>query len=172
MNKYLKEDIDNFLPTTDYSKKKIKILIRDRGVCGLCKLDILKFKDFNVDHIVPSSKGGSNALSNLQAAHKKCNSIKGSKENLPPEYFIKFVGKKYTERKLRKIESKKQTIKSPNRIKTMVLPYQHLNIDELGVDYCLELYNEIQRHGTSRLSYRKFKDYFEKYSSVKKSIYF
>lgn len=41
-------------------------------------------------------------------------------------------------------------------------------IEDSEVDYCVELYNEIQRHGTTRLSYNMFKEHFEKYAKAKK----
>ena len=34
---------------------------------------------------------------------------------------------------------------------------------DLKTSWTMELYNEIQRHGMTRLSYNKFKEYFEKY---------
>lgn len=46
-------------------------------ICGLCSRWIKRIEDANIDHILPRSLGGSNHKSNLQLAHRKCNSIKG-----------------------------------------------------------------------------------------------
>lgn len=35
-------------------------------------------RDYDIDHIIPKSKGGTIAPSNLQLAHKRCNRAKGS----------------------------------------------------------------------------------------------
>lgn len=48
------------------------------GVCGICRQHVpLHITTF--DHIVPLSKGGPHILSNLQPAHKSCNSSKGDR---------------------------------------------------------------------------------------------
>lgn len=69
-------------------KRRIQILfLRQRGLCHLCGEvmsmanpgDRLKPRDANIDHYVPRSRGGSNAMSNLRAAHYECNHEKGSK---------------------------------------------------------------------------------------------
>lgn len=44
--------------------------------CALCGMP-LTFEEATLDHIVPLSKGGTNDISNLQLAHKKCNWEKG-----------------------------------------------------------------------------------------------
>jgi 5-methylcytosine-specific restriction endonuclease McrA len=48
------------------------------GICGICDL-FVPLEDVTWDHITPISKGGPHALSNLQPAHRVCNSIKGSR---------------------------------------------------------------------------------------------
>lgn len=35
-------------------------------------------RDYDLDHIVPKSRGGTIALSNLQLSHKHCNRAKGN----------------------------------------------------------------------------------------------
>ena len=50
---------------------------RDKGICGICKLPVER--DFDVDHIVPLSKGGEHSYSNVQLAHPKCNREKGTR---------------------------------------------------------------------------------------------
>lgn len=65
------------------SKKQWKALYREQikiGMCYcyLCGKLIEKEKDFNLDHVVPLSRGGLNAPSNWRATHKTCNADKGA----------------------------------------------------------------------------------------------
>lgn len=59
---------------------------RDEWCCGICgssvdaNLDrITHERGATVDHIVPLSRGGSHELSNVQLAHRCCNSAKGDR---------------------------------------------------------------------------------------------
>lgn len=66
-----------------------KLYQRDRGVCAICG-EICNYEDYatkdghfvagntypSIDHIVPLSKGGSHAWSNIQLAHRRCNTLK------------------------------------------------------------------------------------------------
>lgn len=54
------------------------VITRDGYVCGLCGLEVPE-DDVHMDHIVPRSLGGSDALSNLQVAHSACNMRKGNR---------------------------------------------------------------------------------------------
>ena len=58
-------------------KRKQKVIKRDGDKCVACG----STKDLTVDHIIPYSKGGSNAQSNLQAMCYTCNQEKGDKIN-------------------------------------------------------------------------------------------
>lgn len=63
---------------------------RQHGQCWLCGGGMTNScggldYDASFDHIIPKSKGGSRALSNLKLAHVKCNSERGDKT--PNEYF-------------------------------------------------------------------------------------
>jgi 5-methylcytosine-specific restriction endonuclease McrA len=44
-------------------------------VCGICLEPVIG--EYQIDHIVPLSKGGPHIASNLQIAHSKCNRTKG-----------------------------------------------------------------------------------------------
>ncbi len=48
------------------------------GVCGICERHG-PIDDMSRDHKVAKSRGGSDARSNIQLAHKECNRAKGSK---------------------------------------------------------------------------------------------
>lgn len=66
-----------------YSATQRKIIYcRSDGRCSICGKHV-KFQDFSVDHVIPLSKGGSNDMSNLAAAHRSCNLIK--QDCLPQE---------------------------------------------------------------------------------------
>lgn len=67
------------------NKKTIRL---QRDVCQICGLPInydLKYPDpwsFTADHIVPVIYGGRSDLSNMQAAHFRCNRLKGTRLQL------------------------------------------------------------------------------------------
>lgn len=56
-----------------------KHLLRKSSICPLCLKAINNMKDASIDHILPTSKGGSDHISNLQATHIWCNSAKAAK---------------------------------------------------------------------------------------------
>jgi len=63
----------------------IALLKKQKGLCACCGQDL--FSSFNVDHIIPLSRGGTNKLSNLQLLTWRCNQLKGPL--LPEEYAVK-----------------------------------------------------------------------------------
>lgn len=54
-----------------------KLYVRDSSICHLCKR-FVKRCDASRDHVIPRSRGGCNAASNIALAHKKCNNLKGN----------------------------------------------------------------------------------------------
>ena len=68
----------------DYRQNKHVLYGQQEGLCGGCKLH-LPFKLFEVDHVVPQSKGGTHHMDNLQLLCGSCNKIKGDKSQ---EYLI------------------------------------------------------------------------------------
>lgn len=61
---------------------RLKVFERDKWTCQICHEEIDPTRHWSepdgksIDHIIPRSKGGSNHIDNLQAAHRKCNSSK------------------------------------------------------------------------------------------------
>jgi hypothetical protein len=51
---------------------------RDKGICGICRLPV-DASSFDIDHVIPLSKGGEHRYSNVQVAHSRCNRRKGAK---------------------------------------------------------------------------------------------
>jgi 5-methylcytosine-specific restriction protein A len=60
--------------TTEYDKKRAAILAAS-NICWLCG----KHGANTVDHVIPLSHGGTNDISNLKPAHKRCNSSRGNR---------------------------------------------------------------------------------------------
>ena len=54
------------------------IFERDQNICQYCN-KYFSGKELTLDHVLPKSRGGSNAWSNLVAACKNCNQKKGDK---------------------------------------------------------------------------------------------
>ena len=67
-----------------YRQNKHVLFGEQEGLCNGCKGDF-PFKLYEVDHMVPQSKGGTGHLDNLQLLCGSCNKIKG---NRPQEYLI------------------------------------------------------------------------------------
>ena len=69
-------DIDTPIP---YRQNKHVLYGQQEGRCGGCRMDF-PFKIFEVDHVIPSSKGGTAHIENLQLLCGHCNRIKGDRE--------------------------------------------------------------------------------------------
>lgn len=55
-----------------------EIYKRDRGICGICGL-FVEQQESSIDHVTPIARGGQNTRSNVQLAHRRCNSKKGTR---------------------------------------------------------------------------------------------
>jgi hypothetical protein len=64
--------------TRRYREIRQQFYAEANGRCAICG-DPMTFDDATLDHIVPLSKGGPHTLSNLQIAHRVCNSVKGAR---------------------------------------------------------------------------------------------
>lgn len=61
-------------------KQKIEIIrIRDGFFCIICNKDFKALSEVTLDHWIPRSVGGSEDVSNLKLAHKKCNAWKSDR---------------------------------------------------------------------------------------------
>ena len=74
-------DIDVPIP---YRQNKHVLYGEQEGRCRGCRMDF-PFKVFEVDHVIPQSRSGSDHLDNLQLLCSHCNRIKGDR---PQEYLI------------------------------------------------------------------------------------
>jgi 5-methylcytosine-specific restriction endonuclease McrA len=61
-----------------------RVFAKTGGLCAWCGNPL---KAFRLDHVIPSSRGGSNEESNLVPCCGSCNSAKG---NRPPEVFHRY----------------------------------------------------------------------------------
>ena len=67
-----------------YRQNKHVLYGQQEGLCAGCKGDF-PFKLYEVDHVIPQSKGGTDHLDNLQLLCGHCNRVKGDR---PQEHLI------------------------------------------------------------------------------------
>lgn len=70
---------------TSTRDKHRRIIARGEPACGLCQQPIdytlphLDPGEFVVDHVIPVALGGEDTIENKQAAHRRCNEVKGAR---------------------------------------------------------------------------------------------
>ena len=84
------------------SRLKSQVVLRDKGICQICgeqgsivdlgwEIKAYQYIGhpyqicFEIDHIIPESKGGQTILDNLQLLCRHCNRSKGAKEIIKNE---------------------------------------------------------------------------------------
>lgn len=64
--------------------QRVRILLKLTGMhgkkCWYCQIPFTSFKEVELDHIVPASRGGATTITNLAIACKPCNRAKGNME--------------------------------------------------------------------------------------------
>jgi 5-methylcytosine-specific restriction endonuclease McrA len=71
------------IPKRTFTKEQIaKKLEEQGGKCAQCKEAILKNQSYHADHIIPWGLGGDSSDENCQVSHKRCNLIKGKRQDL------------------------------------------------------------------------------------------
>lgn len=103
-----------------HPRKKALILERDNFKCLNCGISG-NFSSLEIDHVIPTSKGGSNDKSNLQTLCYKCNMAKSSK-------YVK--NKNYSDLK---------PIEKLNLIKERLEDYKNLTYPEFKVVYTQDI---------------------------------
>ena len=68
----------------NYRESKHVLYGQQEGRCGGCAT-LFEFRHFEVDHVVPQSRGGTDHLGNLQLLCGHCNRVKGDR---PQEYLV------------------------------------------------------------------------------------
>ena len=63
--------------SVDEFKRKVKFVWEWDGICIVCGHEFANVACVTTDHIVPSSKGGTNAKYNKAPLHYRCNQLKG-----------------------------------------------------------------------------------------------
>ena len=55
-----------------------QIALRDGAICYLCGQGLIWDDPWEIEHVIPRSRGGTDDLNNLGLAHRSCNRVKGA----------------------------------------------------------------------------------------------
>jgi 5-methylcytosine-specific restriction endonuclease McrA len=70
---------DRYAPSpAGFNRLHMEMWSEQKGQCGICGQPMTwgVLRDFDIDHIIPRSKGGKWNRANLQLAHRACNRLK------------------------------------------------------------------------------------------------
>jgi len=59
-----------------WAELRQRVIVRDRGICQMCKKPIKRAADIHVDHRIEKADGGTDDIRNLQLLDKSCHSRK------------------------------------------------------------------------------------------------
>jgi len=76
-------------PIPHYRTQKHTLFGKFEGICQGCRISF-PFRNLTIDHVIPSSRGGTDHIDNLQLLCGACNSVKGNGSN--EEFLVKLVG--------------------------------------------------------------------------------
>ena len=76
-------------PVPHYRTQKHTLYGKFEGICQGCLLSF-PFRNMTIDHVIPSSRGGTDHIDNLQLLCGACNSVKGNGSN--EEFLVKLRG--------------------------------------------------------------------------------
>src|SRR5580765_5993985 len=71
-------DVDVMPPVAVKGVKRVQVWDKTGGHCHYCGCELHPFWSFTIDHVIPKSRGGTNAIENLVAACPVCNIEKGT----------------------------------------------------------------------------------------------
>jgi len=74
----------------DYGLDHLARLVGDNPACRWCRMPV-SFGDLQVDHLMPTSRGGAHSLYNLCVACKRCNALRGMLSQAETEHLLEFL---------------------------------------------------------------------------------
>jgi len=123
------------------------IFKRDKGICLICGR-IAEFDDGQIDHIKPSSKGGSDEPENLQWTCHRCNLLKGNRLTNEQVRKILRLPEKFED--ILKLQSQSKTIEElpKEKISDKLPVFSQDGLDEQVLTKCVSVFLETYQNET------------------------
>ena len=96
----------------EYQRNRKIILAGTQLTCAICGHGDIPGQKWTADHIVPLMAGGDHSLSNLQPAHHRCNSRRGSMDQARANH-QKIAGRNHAVNTARRADPDPEKIESP-----------------------------------------------------------